>query len=177
MITQEEVSAIGYIAKPHGIKGEVSMHFDSMCFDEDEVEYFVFDMDGILVPFFIENFRFKTDTTALYKFQDIDSEEKAKTLAGKTIYLKKELIIEEDLEDSLKYYIGFEIQEKSKGSLGKIKDVDESTQNALFIVNNYGEELLIPATDYYITDIDEMNKVIFMDLPEGLVDMDLAEEE
>ncbi len=177
MITLEEVSAVGYIAKPHGIKGEVSVHFDSMCFDEDEVNYFVFDMDGIFVPFFVENFRFKTDTTALYKFEDIDSEEKAKTLTGKTIYLKKEAILEEDLEDSIKFYIGFEVQEKNNGSLGKIKDVDESTQNTLFIVDNYGEELLIPATDYYITDIDELNKVIYMDLPEGLVDMDLAEEE
>lgn len=177
MISPDEISAIGYISKPHGIKGEMSVAFEKTNFDEDETPHFIFEMDGIFVPFFIENFRFKSDTTALYKFESIETEEQAREYTGKTIYIKNEFLLEEEEEESIQQFIGFEVIDKNAGSLGTIKQVDESTQNTLFIVDGDREELLIPATDYYITDIDEHNQIIYMDLPEGLVDMDLAEEE
>jgi len=74
-------------------------------------------------------------------------------------------------------FIGFSITDNSLGDLGKITEIEDSTQNVLFIVNNKKDELLVPVSDYLITDIDEENKIIYMDLPEGLVNMDLAEDE
>lgn len=178
MITPEEVTAVGYVNKTHGIKGELSITFDNAMFDEDEVDYFVFDMDGIFVPFFVDSFRFKTDKTALYKFKDVDSEETAREFAKKTIFLANKFIEEATEEElGLHYFVGFEVFDKNAGYLGKIKEIDESTQNVLFVIDNKKEELLIPATDYYITDVDETNKAIHMDLPEGLVDFDMAEME
>lgn len=178
MITLEEISPIGYITKPHGIKGELSITFEKAAFDEEDTTHFIFEMDGIFVPFFIDNFRFKSDKTAIYKFENIDSEELAKELSGKTVYINNQFIIDsEEDEEGIQIFVGFEVIDKNAGSLGTIKQVDESTQNTLFIIDNQGEELLVPATDYYITDIDEQNRVIYMDLPEGLVDLDLAEEE
>ena len=64
MIRQEEVIRIGHFAKPHGIKGEITFIVDRDVFEEaDEACYIVCDMEGILVPFFVEDFRYKTDTT------------------------------------------------------------------------------------------------------------------
>jgi 16S rRNA processing protein RimM len=177
MINPDEISPIGYVNKPHGIKGEVSITFEKTNFDEDEISHLIFDMDGIYVPFFIENFHFKSDSNALYKFESIDTEEQAKEFTGKSIFIKNDYLLEEDEDPSIQQFIGFEIIDKNAGSLGIIKQVDESTQNTLFIIEYNREELLIPATDYYITDIDEINQIIYMDLPDGLVDMDLAEEE
>lgn len=178
MITLEEISPIGYTTKPHGIKGELSITVEKNIFDEDETPYFILEMDGIFVPFFIENFRFKTESTAIYKFENINSEDQAKELAGKTVYIKNEFKIDtEEDEEGVQFFVGFEVVDKNSGSLGTIKIVDESTKNTLFVIDNHGDELLIPATDYYITDIDELNQIIYMDLPEGLVDMDMAEDE
>ena len=54
MIKQEEVYKIGRIGKPHGINGEVHFLFDDDVFDRVESEYLILDIDGILVPFFME---------------------------------------------------------------------------------------------------------------------------
>ncbi len=54
MIKREDVFKIGRLGKPYGIRGEISFQFDDDIFDRVECEYLILDMDGILVPFFIE---------------------------------------------------------------------------------------------------------------------------
>ena len=73
MIKQEEVFRIGRLGKTHGVKGEVSFQFDDDVFDRVDCDYLVLDIDGILVPFFMEEYRFRSDSVALMKFEDIDS--------------------------------------------------------------------------------------------------------
>ena len=54
--------------------------------------------------------------------------------------------------------------------VGEIVDVDETTENALFIVcRNDGSQVAIPAVDDLITTMDMTARVIDMDLPEGLL--------
>ena len=45
------------------------------------------EMDGILVPFFVEDFRYKTDTVVLVKLEDVNSEEDARMFVGKEVIL------------------------------------------------------------------------------------------
>ena len=62
MIKQEEVYKIGRLGKSHGVKGEVSFQFDDDIFDRVDADYLVLDIDGILVPFFMEEYRFRNDS-------------------------------------------------------------------------------------------------------------------
>ena len=80
MIKKETVYKIGRIGKPHGVDGEVSFHFDDDVFDRTDADYLILDMDGILVPFFMDEYRFKTDETALVRFEDVTTQDKARTL-------------------------------------------------------------------------------------------------
>lgn len=64
MIRKEEVYKIGIFNKPHGIHGELSFTFTDDIFDRVEAEYLICLLDGIFVPFFIEEYRFRSDTTA-----------------------------------------------------------------------------------------------------------------
>ena len=80
MIRPEEVYKIGRIGKPHGVKGELKMQFSDDIFDRTDAEYLVLDIEGILVPFFIEEYRFQSDSTAIVKFCDVNSQEKASEL-------------------------------------------------------------------------------------------------
>lgn len=89
MIRTEEVYKIGKIGKPHGVKGEVSFMFDDDVFDRVDSDYLVLMVDGILVPFFFEEYRFKTGETALVKFCDIDTKEQAQELTGCDVYFPK----------------------------------------------------------------------------------------
>ena len=76
MIKKDEVFKIGIFNKPHGVKGEISFTFTDDIFDRVECEYLVCLLDGIFVPFFIEEYRFRSDTTALVKLEGVDTSEK-----------------------------------------------------------------------------------------------------
>lgn len=71
MIKEDEVYKIGRIGKPHGISGEVTLRFSDDVFDRVDADYLVLMVDGILVPFFIEEYRFRSDEVALVKFEDM----------------------------------------------------------------------------------------------------------
>ena len=64
MIRKEDVVRIGTFNKPHGVKGELSFTFTDDIFDRVNCDYFICLLDGIFVPFFLEEYRFRSETTA-----------------------------------------------------------------------------------------------------------------
>ena len=58
------------------------MQVEDDIFDRTDADYLVLELDNIMVPFFIEEYYFKTDTTALIKFEGIDTLERAKEFAN-----------------------------------------------------------------------------------------------
>jgi len=172
MILKTEVFPIGQITKPHGVNGEMSFSFTSDVFDREDVPYFIFELEGILVPFFLEEYRFKGNTTGLIKLDGITTDEEARKFAGLTIYLPKKFLEKvEDAEIELDYFAGFNLIDVNKGLLGKIAEVDQTTENVLFVIPTKNDELLIPAGEEYITEIDHDKKIIYVNLPEGLLDL------
>lgn len=175
MIRQEEVFKIGKIGKPHGVKGEVSLMFEDDVFDRVDADYLVLLIDGILVPFFFEEYRFKSDETALVKFCDIDTKEQAQELTGCDVYFSRKLS-EDGREDmSLNKAENFKLLDANNGNslIGTVKSVDYSTVNTLFNVETPdGKEIMIPASEDFIVDIDTEKHFIVVDLPEGLLDLD-----
>jgi 16S rRNA processing protein RimM len=57
------------------------------------------------------------------------------------------------------------------GEIGEIVDIDDSTMNTLFVLEKDGEEILIPAQEEFIADIDHDEQTIIFDLPQGLVSL------
>lgn len=171
MIRKEDVYRIGQLTKPHGIKGEVAFSFTDDIFDRtDECDYLVCLMDGIMVPFFMEEYRFKSDTVALVKFEGVDTAEQARRFTNIEVYYPTRYAEESD-ELSWSYFVGFRIEDEHLGLLGEVKEIDETTINTLFVIRRPdGEELLIPAQEAFITDMDHKQRIIRMDLPEGMVE-------
>ena len=169
MIRQEEVYKIGKLGKAHGIKGEISFLFDDDVFDRVDADYLVLDIDGILVPFFIEEYRFKSDTNALIKFEDIDTQERARELTGCDVYFPRALADSDEEGMSWAEIVGFGIVDANTGqTAGKIASIDDSTLNILFELE---DGRLIPASEELITDIDKENRTITIDIPEGLLEL------
>lgn len=172
MIKAEDVYRIGIINKPHGVHGELLFTFDDDIFDRVEADYIICMMDGILVPFFFESYRFRSDTTALIKLEGIDTEQQAKRMTNVEVFFPKDHAEElEDNELTWNYFVGFLINDVNKGDIGKVTDVDDSTINTLFVVDYKGTEILIPAQEDFIVDLDREKGVITMQIPEGLLDL------
>lgn len=169
MIKQEEVYKIGRLGKAHGVKGEVSFQFDDDIFDRVDADYLVLDIDGILVPFFMEEYRFRNDSVCLVKFCDIDTQQRAQELTGCDVYFPRALAEEAEEMPSLASLVGFNIISMPDGSaIGTIAAIDDSTINILFELE---DGTLIPASDELIDSIDVNKKEIIMNIPEGLLEI------
>lgn len=173
MISHDDVFKIGRIGKIHGVKGEVTFHFTDDVFDRTDADYLFLEVDGILVPFFFEEYRFRNDDTALVKFEGIDSAEKATELTGCDVFFARELVEDNDGELTWNEIVGFHITDAQTGKdVGEISGIDLSTINTLFeVVTPEGTSLLVPATDDFIDDIDREQRLITMRLPEGLLEL------
>lgn len=152
--------------------GELLFTFDDDIFDQVDADYIVCLMDGILVPFFFESYRFRSDSTALIKLEGIDTEQQARRMTNVEVYFPKEHADKlEDNELTWNYFVGFLIKDINKGEIGKVTDVDDSTINTLFVVDHKGTEVLIPAQEDFMVDLNRKKKVITMHLPEGLLEL------
>jgi 16S rRNA processing protein RimM len=174
MIREEEVFYIGRITKYRGISGEVELLFTDDAFDRGNAEYLVFNIDGIYVPFFWEEYRFKNNDTAIFKFEDSNDEEDAKKLVGIKVYYPKCCLPESDSEElhSWKSLTGFTVFTESGIRLGTVENVDDSSANILFtICDSQGEELLIPFHDDFLVDYQLKERTLTLELPEGLLEL------
>lgn len=172
MIERDELIKIGRFNKPHGVKGELSFTFTDDVFDRTDCPYIVCEIDGIFVPFFIEEYRFKSDTTALLKLEDVDNETEARAFSLLDVYFPKSYYDTTTGQEAPgDYFIGFTVVDNARGELGEIVAVDDTTENVLFEIDYAGRELLVPAADEFVCEIDEENRRLYMNIPEGLLDL------
>ncbi len=176
MITRDELIAIGRYNKPHGVAGEISATIDVDMDTLQGLSCLVTDIDGIFVPFFVNACRPKSQETVLLTIDGIDNEKEVSRLVNHDIYALKRDYRQESLDSDadgfpLDYFIGFELHDSDGQRVGEITDVDEQTENAIFIVDREGAELMVPATDELIVEFDLDKKVMVMDLPQGLLDL------
>ena len=179
MIKKEEVYKIGLFNKPHGIHGELQFTFTDDIFDRVDCDYLICLLDGIFVPFFIEEYRFRSDYTALVKLEGIDTAERARMFTNVEVYFPVKHAEEaEDGELSWNFFVGFRMEDVRHGELGEVVEVDTTTVNTLFVVEQEdGEELLVPAQEEFIVEINQEKKLITVELPEGLLNLEDLEED
>ena len=167
----ENTYKIGNITRIHALKGEVNFSFTDDVWDRVDAEYLFVEIDGIQVPFFLEEYRFRSDDVALLKFQDIDSADDAQELVGCDVYFPQSLIPSEEPDEMRwSYFTGFHVLQNEK-PLGVITEVDDSTPNVFFNIDTDKGDILIPAVEDFIIDIDHQTRVVTMNIPEGLLDL------
>lgn len=168
MIRREEVYKIGRIGRAHGLKGELSVQISDDVFDRVDAEYLVLEIDGIMVPFFMEEYRFKTDETVLIKFEGIDTQERARELTGIDVYFPHSLA-EQSEDDELSYaqLVGYSVINAADGkAVGEIAYVDEQTINIMFELT---DGALLPASEELIQEVDTTERTVKLLIPEGLI--------
>lgn len=176
MITIEQITEIGHFNQPHGIKGEINAVIHENV-DIEALSCIILDIDGIYVPFFINGIRTRGSRSFLISVDGIDSEQKASLLAKKSIFaLTGETIGTAEDNDACGFYaedlIGFDIETEDGNFKGIVDDVDDSTENVLFVVKtDSGKTHLIPVADELITEIDTDRHLITVELPDGLLDI------
>ncbi|MDR1938837.1 MAG: ribosome maturation factor RimM [Tannerellaceae bacterium] len=174
MIRNEEVFKIGHFTKPHGIKGEIGLVTAYDIFSHAGDPFLICEIEGILVPFFIEEYRSKTETVLLVKLETVDSEEAAREFSNCEVYYPLQALKEEDrsvASTGWAAYTGYTISDEAHGLLGEIRAIDESTANTLLQIDCREKELLVPAVEGWIRSVDHGKKQLTISVPEGLLDL------
>lgn len=172
-IPRNDCEKIGFFRKTHGVHGEVVLEFEEHFeFSVEEAERFFVELEGLLVPFFVvdEGLRFRSAKSAIVKLKWVDSEEYAKRLIGQTAWLYKDEIVDEPEEES-DMLVGSMLIDPVLGTIGTIENIDDYSGNIVLTVTYKGNELLVPFNEEMLVNIDESNKTITLNLPEGLTDV------
>ena len=176
MITRDQLIVIGRYNKPHGVDGEISATLDIDVSLLSHFSCLLSEIDGIIVPFFPTAQRAKSAKTVLLTIEDMDDEHAVSLLVNKDVFVLKsefaDLPTDEDTEEfPLDYFIGFSITDGDE-LVGEIVDVDNTTQNVLFIVRRPDESVVsVPAVDELVESIQEDKRTIKMNLPQGLLSL------
>lgn len=173
-IQKENFTSLGTIQKPHGLRGELMLSIDP-TFESaiEEAEVLFIEIDGGLVPFFIseDGVRFKNNESIIVQFDEITNQEKARELSGCQVYLPNDQISEMSPDQEISYLVNFTVIDTKWGELGKISTIDDYAGNLVATVPYKKTEVLIPLSDSIITEINEETTTLYIDCPDGLLDL------
>ncbi|NLB87643.1 MAG: ribosome maturation factor RimM [Syntrophomonadaceae bacterium] len=108
----------------------------------------------------------------LFKLEGIESKEEAIKYKGALLKVTEEETY--TLPEGYYYHFqlkGMDVHDEQRGYLGKLTDILETGANDVYVVNSeqYGE-ILIPAIKQVIKSVDVENKIMQVELLEGLID-------
>lgn len=174
---KEDCFYVGTVVNKFSFKGELLVKLDT-----DEPELFT-EMESVfieigknLVPFFIENSQLHKSLLLRLKIEDIDDEPAADAMMKRDLYLPLSFLPQ--LEGNKFYFhevINFKMIDSNHGEVGIITGINDMTTQALFEVDNNGNQILIPLNDHFIDKVDRKNKTITVTTPDGLIDLYLSE--
>ena len=67
--------------------------------------------------------------------------------------------------------VGYLAFDGKVGELGKVSDFIPHEMNPVFIIDYSGRELLVPAVQEFIVQIDAQSQKLHLNLPEGLISL------
>ena len=99
----------------------------------------------------------------------------AKKLLKKSIYLPEEELA--DLDDNQFYnheISGYQVVDTIKGDIGIVDTVIDLVSNPLLRLEKDSKEVLIPIFEGLIQKVDRKKKILYIQAPEGLIDLYLG---
>jgi 16S rRNA processing protein RimM len=162
----------GFIMRPHGLKGEVtiSVNADSPA-DWGSIDTVMIELKGRLLPYFVTSVSLKGNK-AFLKLEDVNTPEVAGQLKGCPFFLLKETRPKLERGD---FYndevIGFEVEDETVGLLGTVEDIEQAGPNRFLIISYNNKEVMIPAHQPLLKSINKSKKKITVSLPEGFLDI------
>jgi 16S rRNA processing protein RimM len=169
---KEDCFHLGYISKIHGFKGEVIIiSEEEIPLQLSETESVFIEINGQLIPFFFESVQ-QSNSSAIVKFFDISNEVQSRTLLKKDVFMLLSLLpIKKSDNVSPASLKGFTVIDDTHGEIGVVTAVLEMPQQLILEINNGSKNILIPANEDIIHKIDKKRKTIFIDAPDGLIDL------
>lgn len=162
---------VGQMLKTVGKSGAIKLLIEDEFFEDvEKCNYLFIKNRGSYVPYFIEHFIDSNDIVV--KFEDINNPEDAAKLALQDIYLRQmdihskyggSIVTLTQLEDYVLYNHGVK--------MGTIVELRQLPQQLIAFIIYEGKEVMVPLHKSLIVSIDDQQKSIYMELPDGIFDL------
>lgn len=162
---------VGQIVNTFGIKGMVKvMPFTDDIRRFDKLDKVYIEKNKSKKEYKIEEVKYHKNMV-LIKFEGIDKIEQAEELRNSYLTVSRDSV--EELEEG-RYYIvdllGLDVYTDEQVLLGTLDDIFNTGSNDIYVVKNKeGKQILLPAIEDVIKQVDLENKKIIVHLLPGLV--------
>jgi 16S rRNA processing protein RimM len=169
-VQQEEFTLLGKIIKAHGFHGAVVIALEGNISEEiKEMESVFVEIDGKPVPFFFEWVKDSGPESLIVKFEFYNSENSILEFAGCSVYTDRQTVVPQRDSNLPIFLKGYTLLNSNKEELGAIvKILSYPMQVMLELETSNTDEILIPYNEDWIIELDNKNKTLSLDLPEGL---------
>lgn len=168
-----ELFRIGRISGTHHLKGTVKI---TSTFEDIDV----LNGNKVILEFknndkkiyTIENVKRINNKIVLVDFVEIKNKTEASALNGAEVQIRRDLL--GDISEEGYYLtdiVGMDVINKDGKVLGKVEDVMETGAHDIYVVNEGSEEIMIPAVEIYVLEIDFEERKISVDVPQELIDL------
>lgn len=163
---------IGKLAASTGLKGELVLQHNlgkkttlrglEAIFLEEKRDSFI--------PYFLQAAKIRSDNETVIKLEGIDIVETARKLTPKEVWLTEDDFKKFATKSAPITLLGFSIINEEK-DLGEIVEVIEQPHQVLCTILINGKEALIPIHEESLEKVDNKNRKVYVNLPDGLLDI------
>lgn len=164
---------VGKIKQAHGLRGEVYI----LIFSKDiswikKLKEVSLNQSGKTKTFKVLKAKpFKDGLIA--SLDSVTDRNQSEELEGAEVWLDSKLFKSEPTETPYLVEVqNFSVVDRTLGALGKVTDFSfNGSQDLLIVTSDAGSVFEIPFVDQFVLKIDSDQKILSVDLPEGLVDI------
>lgn len=164
---------IGKILKSHGTGGQLRLMVEEQFKGYIQKGAFVFfDLSGSKVPYLITDI--EDGAHFVLSLEDVPNKRESDLLSGLEVWVPLDSVkarhqrSPRNINDKWHEY---KIEDQRTQSLYDVIRVEEFPQQLMAIIIINHKEILIPLNDHLISSIDKENKMIRMEIPDGLFDL------
>jgi len=165
ILNREDCFLFGHIRKSQGIHGAVKIvRENDLPIELDDLKFFHLDLSDGLIPFQLE---------AIDELSGISLMEDTKEFQNIPVYLPLSMLPADAVPNAEEAWLGFEVKDKSLGLVGKVIGFIHFNEQSLLKLASIreGKEILIPMVEEIILSVNMQKKLITVELPEGLADL------
>jgi 16S rRNA processing protein RimM len=177
-MAEPQYVTIGRTRKAHGLSGELKVFIEERYLEDFMKNERIFlEVKGVKIPYFIASVRGGGEM--ILKLEEVDNRDTATLLQAREVMLREQDILpdhsreyEVEEEEGLEYehLAGYTLIDETLGEVGVIDEVLEMPQQEMAFLKYKKREVLVPLNAQFILSVDEPNRRVHMDLPDGLLD-------
>jgi 16S rRNA processing protein RimM len=161
--------AVGKVVRTHGIRGALKVLPYGETLGELEAGEKLFSIEGQGQQQLTLASLNSQKRVLIVEFEEIGDMDQAQALTGKDLFIDKDRLPRLPAGEYYHFQlIGLLVETREGKPLGTLRTVLETGGNDVYVVEMGGKELLIPAVEEVIGEVDLLNGKLIVDLPEGL---------